>query len=544
MLERLNQELSKFLSNGVYRLIFTFVFAVLLSFSTPAWGQAWIAWIGLLPYLLLIKSSKNFLETTVDSFIFFLVYYLLSFSWLLGLYPLSWHGFDLNQSFFITALAWILPSIFHSLVLIVFGLISKAFFNYRTKARSKELKVLDIFILSFLWVILVHKLSLNGSSFFSVFLIPINFLAYSQYQNIYLIQISKIIGSIGLEFFIILVNIWLSNLFNVSSLKTSSSNTFHNYSINQKFSGIENIRYEVFFGFGILLSFFLIFSYGFLELNFFNKTINKKISVGILQSALPSSETRSIKHDLSIDEIVKYNLDLSLNKTNGLYDLLLWPEGSIPSVNYENLELFSKISKSTKAFIYGTYSLDNSTKKLYNSIAFKEFILEENGTSLKSNFYHKKRLVPFGEYTPFLSLIPNDLKDLAKSAVGSGFDKGSTNQNPIDILGFKIGPSICFELLFPDLIREQVLKGAEVLINLNDLSWFKNDFISRNFLAAGVFRAVENKRDLLLVSNQNYASHIDSFGRIVSIIKNPKPDFFESEVELKDKLSVYTAYGW
>jgi apolipoprotein N-acyltransferase len=544
MLDRINQYLSIILSSSVYRSIFVFIFGALLFLSSPALGQGWIAWFGLVPLFILIKSSRTYTEAILDTFNFFLVYYLFSFTWLLGLYPLSWHGFSLDESFFITALAWLLPSFFHTLILIPFGLVFKLFIDFRTEERSKELKALDVGVLSFLWVLLTHQLSLNLPENFSVFSVPLSLLAYSQYKNLYLIQSANTIGAIGIEYIIVLFNIWLGNLFNVSKLTKIPKTSLHSYNILKKFTGVENPRQEFFLGLGIISSILSISLYGFIKLELIQDSNPKALKLKIVQSHLASAETRSVHQSMTTKEIIEHNLKLSYPNAEKSYDLLFWPEGSVPSINYENTFFLKEIAQVSKAFIYGTYVLDPVQEELFNSIAFNEFTHTKNGILLKESFYHKEKLVPFGEYTPFWDLLPETFQNLAKSTVGAGFNPARKNQAAIEILNFKIGSSICFELLFPDLIRSQVSNGAEILINLNDLSWFKNDLISRNFLAAGVFRAIENNRDLVLVSNYNYSALIDSTGKIESLNTSSKASFIEAEASLDKNLSLFTLYGW
>ncbi len=546
MLHSLNLTISYFINTSINRFIFAIITGLLLATTLPFIGWGILAWVALIPLFLLIKSASSFRVALLEGFSFLLTYNLISFMWILGLHPLTWHGFSFGESILITSLAWLSPSIFHTLIMLPFIVIVRLCYNFRTDNRTNELQVLDIFLLAIIWVILQHKLLLNFGGIFSV---PINFLVYSQYQNQALIQISNLIGAIGLEYFIILVNLACSNLFNIQRshhdlkqhLKTSS-----NLNIKQPFFGVQKTD-EHFNIFLILFSIFVsIFIYGLIQINwtkrFYKKNAGNAKTFAIVQADYSAAATRSSTINPANLFALQYKISTKIIESK---DLLIWSEGAIPLLDKSTIEADLKtLAQYASVFVYGTYT-QNKQGEVFNSIEYKDFSFEPERTYR----YHKRNLVPFGEYTPFYSVLPGFLKMLANSTVGEGFSRGSKKQDIVRTSNISIASALCFELLFPELIRSYVIKGAGVILNLNDLSWFKGqklvkDWVKKQFLAVAVFRAIENNRDLLLAGNSGYSALITSYGEIMYQSKANKIEMIQGTFIPRKDFSNYSLYGW
>ncbi len=469
-----------------------------------------------------------------------MAYHLVAFSWLLGLHPLTWQGFSYNESLIVAALAWILPSIFHSCLVLPFTLLASGF--YRTKHKLFSLQIAEILLLAFLWAAIQHKLSFNLGAL-SVLAVPVHMLAYSQHHYLALIQITNIIGAIGLEFLIVLVNLYFSNYFNVRMLSNTKNSSYSNYNINQPSFSLNNLSEQSYIGITLacLLSGALLYGSNCLG----QKPPGKAVSFKIAQANLSAEDSRG-KHlnasqIISImknktAEICKPDTEMRSIEINAKSDsiktnLILWPEGSTPILVENTLpEILHDLANYSDLFLFGAYHTEN--RKLFNSIGFVDFSQDE----LKLDFYNKVNLVPFGEYTPWLGLLPQSIKDLAKFAIGSGFDRGALNQAATKTSIATIGSSVCFELLFADLVRKQAEK-SEILVNLNDLSWFGSKMIEEAFLAVARFRAIENAQSLILASNAGTSTGIDSCGRLSWTLN-------EGSVIKSKNRSIYNLYGW
>jgi apolipoprotein N-acyltransferase len=80
----------------------------------------------------------------------------------------------------------------------------------------------------------------------------------------------------------------------------------------------------------------------------------------------------------------------------------------------------------------------------------------------------------------------------------------------------KMGLSIYIELIYPNLIADEVRRGASLLVNVSNLAWFHDSSINRQLLAAAVLRAVENERYFVLATNTGISAIIEPTGLIAS----------------------------
>jgi apolipoprotein N-acyltransferase len=142
--------------------------------------------------------------------------------------------------------------------------------------------------------------------------------------------------------------------------------------------------------------------------------------------------------------------------------------------------------------------------------------------------YDKQHLVPFGEYIPFKSSL---LFFLDKLVEGIGdFEAGpgptiltltpkpqsaaavmpGTTQHSV-----KFGVAICYEVIFPNLVRQFAASGAEFLVTVTNDAWFGPSSAASQHFSMVVFRAVENHLTFARSANTGISGFIDPFGRII-----------------------------
>lgn len=104
--------------------------------------------------------------------------------------------------------------------------------------------------------------------------------------------------------------------------------------------------------------------------------------------------------------------------------------------------------------------------------------------------YDKRQFVPFGEYVPFRELIEwfPPLERVPRDGIeGDG-------PNVIDVAGTRVGSIVCFEVAWPNLVRDQVVNGAEVIVVATNNSSFGPSAASDQHIALSQLRAVETGR--------------------------------------------------
>jgi apolipoprotein N-acyltransferase len=135
----------------------------------------------------------------------------------------------------------------------------------------------------------------------------------------------------------------------------------------------------------------------------------------------------------------------------------------------------------------------------------------------RDNIYIKQRPVPFGEAAPFgaLGLISSRL---TASFPGSGSQE-LVNVHDAKLLASafgKIGVSISTEVIFPNLIADEVRRGAHLLVNVTNLNRFHQSNLNKQVIAAATLRAVENGRFMVVSTDTGISAVIDPAGVVTS----------------------------
>lgn len=215
-------------------------------------------------------------------------------------------------------------------------------------------------------------------------------------------------------------------------------------------------------------------------------------------------------------------------------DLFLWPEGALPcELTFPPLAIALKELLTELPAPLWMGSLDerlfpgdppDALPPVFNSA----FLLTEDSpvltlpSALRTNYYDKTHLVPFGEYVPFGETFP-----WLKQALGMGRDLTPGRTFPLFSLKnregdlFPCGMNICFEDAFPGLSRKFVRKGATLLATITNDCWYGESAGPRQHLAQAVMRAVENRRPLLRAGNNSHTCLISPKGKLLQPILSP-----------------------
>lgn len=153
--------------------------------------------------------------------------------------------------------------------------------------------------------------------------------------------------------------------------------------------------------------------------------------------------------------------------------------------------------------------------------------------------YAKTHLVPFGEYVPL-----NGFFGLAKpfvQAVGD-FSPGRSLA-PLEVNGAKVGVTICFEGVFPRLVRKEVLSGADLIVNITNDAWYAGTpGPMQHFLLERV-RAVELGRCLVRSANGGISGLVGPDGRLEETTEQGRPDSGWGNARLLSEKTLYSRIG-
>jgi apolipoprotein N-acyltransferase len=121
--------------------------------------------------------------------------------------------------------------------------------------------------------------------------------------------------------------------------------------------------------------------------------------------------------------------------------------------------------------------------------------------------------MPFGEYLPFATFFPS-LRSL--SPMTGDFEAG-TEVRPLDVPGVgRLAPLNCYEDLLAPIARRAVAAlDPEFLFAVANDAWFGDTVAPYQHEALALWRAVENRRFLVRVTNTGVTDVIDAAGRVV-----------------------------
>jgi apolipoprotein N-acyltransferase len=188
-------------------------------------------------------------------------------------------------------------------------------------------------------------------------------------------------------------------------------------------------------------------------------------------------------------------------------DIVLWPESAIPNYYQRAQQFLEPLAQRSReqgtALITGIPWRREGSEAYFNSIVA---IGEGSGV------YHKQRLVPFGEYIPLGHWLRGliDFFDLPMSA----FTPGAANQAPLLAHDFRLSPFICYEIVYPELVRNYA-RQADLMITISNDSWFGASIGPLQHLQMARMRALENGRYLIRATNNGISAIIDERGKLV-----------------------------
>lgn len=188
--------------------------------------------------------------------------------------------------------------------------------------------------------------------------------------------------------------------------------------------------------------------------------------------------------------------------------LIVWPE--IPASIYyaddpqarEQLGVLARQTQSEMLVNVITFA-DRQRQKPLNSVVLIGPSGEPQG------HYDKIHLVPFGEYIPYRPLF--FFAGRLTAEVGD-FVPG-TRLEPLG-QAQKLAPLVCYESIFPDLVRKFSARGAQALVNVSNDAWYGTSAAREQLLLMARVRAIENGRWLLRATNTGISAVVDPYGRV------------------------------
>jgi len=153
--------------------------------------------------------------------------------------------------------------------------------------------------------------------------------------------------------------------------------------------------------------------------------------------------------------------------------------------------------------------------------------------------YDKMHLVPFGEYVPpwaFPDKIGRITTEVGNFVPGTRYALAPTPQGAIGVF-------ICYEDIFPQLVRRITWAGAQVLVNISNDAWFGDSAAALQELEMARLRAIENRRYLLRATNDGITAWIDPYGRVEKQIARHQTAALAAHFSYRRDRTFYTQHG-
>ena len=164
------------------------------------------------------------------------------------------------------------------------------------------------------------------------------------------------------------------------------------------------------------------------------------------------------------------------------------------------------------------------------------FLLTGQGITGK---YDKIHLVPFGEYVPLASLL-GFVKGWAEFI--SEFGTGDV-ETVFPLPGAPFGTVICYEVIFPELFRGFVVRGAAFMANITNDAWFGETSGPWQHLGMLPLRAVEHRVAIARAANTGVSAFVEPTGRIGPTLPLLERGVLHRRIPLRDRATLYTRFG-
>ena len=457
----------------------------MIGLSFPPFKLGFLAWIGLVPLIKTIIIEKP-LQNAWSGFIA---------GFFMNLLALHWLSFNIGapKPFAIISLlsAAIYLALFWSFFCFVFSSI-------------QSISGKGLLIMPSLWVLMEFIMSIGPLGF------PWVSLATTQVDYLPIIQVAEWTGIYGVSFWVVTINVILYGLIN--SHRSNRIPIFNT----------------------LLFTIVSIWLLGYLRLaTLSNQNDKKQIKVSITQPNVGPHDKWEIK---------KRNWVFS--RLDSLYmlasemepDVIIWPEAATPAFLTKNhsqlLKVRRNIRQSGIPLLTGTidWSMDSNSRSYFNSVA----LIGEEG---EIPIYHKNQLVPIGEFNPFARQLPSS-QELNLGNYTRGKEKTI----------FKIKESyfasiVCFESVFPRIVRKLTNIGAQFLVIVVNDGWYGNSAELYQHEAIARFRAIEHRYPVIRSANTGISAIIDRSGQEIKTLGIGETGVITASIVPFDGDTFYGRYG-
>jgi apolipoprotein N-acyltransferase len=481
------------------------VSGVLTALAFPGFDVGALAWVSVAPLLFALRRTRRLPAAALAS-VFAWVYAVGVFVWLFSLPSMN------VGAFLVMLVIW-------TLYFVVFAL------AYRVVAAT--LGAWTFVGAACLWVAIEYARASMG-----FLALPWNLLGHTQYRNVAVIQIADLTGVYGVAAVLIAVNQLVSHVPDVVA------------AVRRRDGDDARIPWARWAPLLVVPVVVLVaLSYGWVRLR---EPLGggPHLRVAVVQANVVAR--RNMSPNDQMRHLGTY-VGLSRQVAGERPDLIVWPSSSLPgSFDFVPTRmLMSYLAQQTQThLLVGGAGGDKFAAPRDGVLPYSnsEFLVAPSGRLVGQ--YNKIHLTPFNEYVPLRGTLtwPTWLTTLRTSYI-----RGDT-YTIFRVGEARLGVPICWEAVFPDVVRRFVADGANILINATNEAAFGPTAGPRQTLAMNVFRAVENRVPVIRAATTGISALITPRGEISARVNDHGRDLFVAGTFVRDvpvgtTRTFYTAHG-
>ncbi len=236
----------------------------------------------------------------------------------------------------------------------------------------------------------------------------------------------------------------------------------------------------------------------------------------------------------TLDRLAFLSTESALAAAEPKPQMIVWPEVPAPFY-YDSDAGFRNLANSLARlartwFLFGTVAYTSDGSPL-NSAQ----LLSPAGQPVVR--YDKNYLVPFGEFVPrFFSFVNRITKEAGDFVPGNDIVLEPVGEH-------RVGTFICYEAVFPHLVRRFAARGAELLVNISNDGYFGRSAARWQHLLIARMRAAENQRWLIRATNNGITAAIDPAGRLRELLPPDTQMAARLNYNYEGSTTFYTRHG-
>ena len=236
---------------------------------------------------------------------------------------------------------------------------------------------------------------------------------------------------------------------------------------------------------------------------------------------------------------------LTREAARGRPSLVLWPETAAPIMLRWDRELQRDLAAlvgelATPILVGSIDRADGTEPAAYFNSAF---LLTERGIAER---YDKIHLVPFGEYVPLgwlIGFVRSWAEFISEMRSGQRPTVFRVPDAVVPGVGAGFGTVICYEVVFPDLFRQFVARGAVFMANITNDAWFGETSGPLQHVAVVPLRAVENRVAIARAANTGVSTLVAPSGRVAARLGLGREGVLTGAIPLRTRSTIYTRFG-